>query len=45
MIPGMAGLKDSQQLIEIQITPTESLHQSDPAPEQASTLIGLPPGQ
>lgn len=45
MIPGMAGIKDSQQLIEIQITHTESLHQSDPAPEPASTLTDLPPGQ
>lgn len=45
MILGMAGIKDSQQLIEIQITHIGSLHQSDRAPEQASTLIGLPPGQ
>lgn len=45
MILGMASIKDSQQLIEIQITRIESLHQSDPAPEPASTLTDLLPGQ
>lgn len=45
MILGMASIKDSQQLIEIQITHIESLHRSDPAPEPASTLTDLLPGQ
>lgn len=42
---GMADIKDSRQLIEIQITHTENLNQNDPAPEPVSTPTGPLPGQ
>lgn len=44
-MPGMADMKGSPQLTGIQTTSTESLNQSDPAPEPVSTLTGPPPGQ
>lgn len=42
---GMVDMKASPQLIVIQTTNTESLSQSDPAPEPVSTLTGPHPGQ
>ena len=42
---GMADMMGSMQLIVIQTTRTESLNQTDPAPEPVSILTGPLPGQ